>query len=216
MLWGVTRWFKIAVKIAKYTLPPAVVVGGWWLYQIINRDPGGTISGLAAVTSMRNLSHERTSPGGVRYSVDTALASYRLEMRPEDSHSQRVFASYGAALRYAREQQLPSIPSASLVLATCTATDFRLHAALELALDRDPNIGRSVLVREWLAAALGRRQEAPPEARPAYDRPHAIWPPPCSCRTMSPNCRRISSDQPWPSPPMIRRSDHGRRPRNSA
>ena len=170
MLWGVTRWFKIAVKIAKYTLPPAVVVGGWWLYQIINRDPGGTISGLAAVTSMRNLSHERTSPGGVRYSVDTALASYRLEMRPEDSHSQRVFASYGAALRYAREQQLPSIPSASLVLATCTATDFRLHAALELALDRDPNIGRSVLVREWLAAALGRRQEAPPEARPAYDR----------------------------------------------
>lgn len=171
MLWGVARWFKIAVKIAKYTLPPAAVVaGGWWLYQIINRDPGGTISGLAAVTSMRNLSHERTSPGGVRYSVDTALASYRLEMRPEDAHSQRVFASYGAALHYAREHQLPSIPSASLVLATCTATDFRLHAALELALDCDPNIGRSVLVREWLAAALDRRQEAPPEARPAYDR----------------------------------------------
>ena len=171
MLWGVARWFKIAVKIAKYTLPPAAIVaGGCWLYQTISRDPGGTISGLAAVTSMRNLSHDRTSPGGVRYSVDTALASYRLEMRPEDAHSQRVFASYGAALRYAREHQLPSIPSASLVLATCTATDFRLHAALELALDCDPNIGRSVLVREWLAAALDRRQQAPQEARPAYDR----------------------------------------------
>ncbi len=45
MLRGVARWLKIAVKIAKYTLPPAAVVaGGWFLYQTISRDPGGTIS----------------------------------------------------------------------------------------------------------------------------------------------------------------------------
>ncbi|MCX6878571.1 MAG: HEAT repeat domain-containing protein [Verrucomicrobia bacterium] len=171
MIRVVARWLKGAVKIAKYIVPPAVVVaGGWWVYQNIARDGGGTISGLAVLTSSRSLSHDRTGPGGVRYSVDTALASYRLAMRPEDAHSRRVFASYGAALRHAREHQLPSIPSTSLVLATCAATDYRLHAALELALDRDPTIGRRVLLRQWLAATLAHRQQAPPAARPAYDR----------------------------------------------
>ena len=170
MLRDVARWLKIAVKIAKYTLPPAVVAGGWWFYHDLARDDGGTISGLAALSSMRSLSHDRTGPGGIHYSVDTALASYRLKMRPEDAHSRRVFASYGAALCYAREHRLPSIPSASLVLASCTATDFRLHAALELALDADPTIGRRVLLRQWLAAVIDRRQQAPPLARAAHDR----------------------------------------------
>jgi len=123
----------------------------------------------------------------VHYAVDAGPAVFRLEMLPEDEHSQRVFTSYGAALRYAREHKLPSMPSASLVLATCSASDLRLQAALEMALDGDPQMGRAVLLRRWLdavvisrngcgtMAATSRRRRQATRHRPAAADGHSIW-----------------------------------------
>lgn len=166
------RFLRTAFRIAKYLLPIAAIAGAWWFYRELERSgDDGTISGLAALFPSSGLSLcERTAADGTRYQVNTALASYRLEMRPEDSHSRRVFPSYGAALRYARQHRLPSIPSAPLVLATCAATDTRLQSALELALDDDPGFGRRELLRQWLAAVLEIRGQAAPAARAACDR----------------------------------------------
>ena len=124
-------------KITRLLALLARVAAAWWgVRWLLARDPGGT-NGFASYGAGKDLWIERVGPGGMRFSVDAAPAIYRLDMLPEGAHSQRVFASYGAALRYAREHNLPGMPSASLVLATCSASDFRLQAALEMRLVAD-------------------------------------------------------------------------------
>jgi len=167
----VLRSVKTTVKIAKYLIPVVMIVGGWRLYQKIADDRNGIVSGLVTLVGPNHgIVDQRTAPDGTRYSVDTTLASYRLEMLPEDEHSRHVFSSYSGALRYAREHRLPTIPSTPLVLASCTATDHRLQATLELALDADPLTGRRVLIRQWLAAAIEFRGQPKSRVRPACDR----------------------------------------------
>jgi len=156
-------------RLTIITVLLALVAAGWWgLRWFLAQDPGGS-NGYSFFGGGKNLWIERVGPDGTRYTVDAAPAIYRLEMLPEDAHSRRVFTSYGAALRYAREHDLPGMPSASLVLATCSASDFRLQAALEMTLDADPKVGRRLLLEKWLKAVLAGRRQAPQAGLAAYD-----------------------------------------------
>jgi hypothetical protein len=160
---------KTTAKLTKFTIVLALSAAGWWgVRWFLERDKGGE-NGIAWLVPFKDMRIERAGPGGVRYSVDANRAVYRLEMLPEDGHSQHVFTSYGAALRYARERNLPGLPSASLVLATCSASDFRMQAALEMALDADPQTGRAALLRRWLNAVMALRTQAQPGALAACD-----------------------------------------------
>ena len=164
---------KIVVKSIKRLLLLALVAaagwGVWWgvkWWRELNGPIEGAMSPYAAGTP---IFLERTTPAGERFTVDTDPAAYRLEVLPEDGHARQVFASYGAALRYARGHKLPTLPSVSLILSSCASADYRLQAALETALDSDPKIGRDALLQRWLVAAVAFREHAPPAARPASE-----------------------------------------------
>jgi hypothetical protein len=152
----------------------AVIAAWGWkpLLNHANRRPDGTISGLDRFylpqTGNPSLC-EYATPDGIRYTVDTTAAAYRLSMRPEDAHSRRVFPTYGAAIRYAREHGLPGIPSTPMILTTCAAADTRLQTALELALDTHPRTGRRALVQQWFEAVAKLRTATNKTASPACD-----------------------------------------------
>ena len=166
---------KKAWKFTKIVFLLALVVaGGWGVHWFIKCGNDGG-EGLFYVNSHdRSLVIHRTGPSGVRYEMYMAEAVYRLEMQPEDEHSQRVFPSYAEALRYGRKHQLRTMPSVSLVLASCSASDFRLQAALETALDADSLTGKPALLRRWLALVLAGRAQASESERDIYERA-AAW-----------------------------------------
>jgi hypothetical protein len=148
----------------------AIAFIGWRAFHKIANNRDGTMSSQMFIAGNRVKSIvTRNAPDGRSFTVDTTGASYRLEMGPPDPHSQQIFPSYSAAIRHAREHQLPTIPSTSLVLATCAAIDTRLHAALELALDTHPDFGRRALIGQWLAALRDLRQRLPADLLPACD-----------------------------------------------
>jgi hypothetical protein len=158
------------LTVAGFLVVGILAITGWRACHKLANNRDGTVSGQMFTGGNRGKSvTTRSAPDGSSFTVDTAGASYRLEMGPADNHSSWVFPSYAAAIRHARDHQLPTIPSTPLVLATCAALDTRLHAALELALDTHPDFGRRALLGQWLAALRDLRQRLPEEALPACD-----------------------------------------------
>jgi len=128
--------------------------GGWELRRWLRESLAGAHVYLPFQPS-KSLDIERVGANGMHFSVNTGEAVFRLEMRREDAHSRRVFASYAEALRYAREQNLTSIPSVPLVLAACRAGDTRLQVALEGLLDA-PLVGSGPVTARAGAASVAR------------------------------------------------------------
>jgi hypothetical protein len=164
------RWRSIIRQSAGILVVVILAITGWRACHKLANNRDGTVSGQMFTGGNRGKSvTTRSAPDGSSFTVDTAGASYRLEMGPLDSHSRKVFPSYAAAIQHARDHQLPTIPSTPLVLATCAAIDTRLHAALELALDTHPDFGRRVLIDQWLAALRDLRKRMPADAFSACD-----------------------------------------------
>jgi hypothetical protein len=158
------------LSVAGFLVVGILAITGWRACHKLANNRDGTVSGQMFTGGNRGKSvTTRSAPDGSSFTVDTAGASYRLEMGPKDNHSSRVFPSYAAAIRHARDHQLPTIPSTPMVLATCAAIDTRLHAALELALDTHPDFGRRALLGQWLAVLRDLRQRLPEDALPACD-----------------------------------------------
>jgi HEAT repeats len=163
-------WLALVRHSAGILVVAALAIIGWRACQKLANNRDGIISGQMFTGGNRGKSViTRSSPDGSSFTVDTTGASYRLEMGPPDNHSSRVFPSYAAAIRHARDHQLPTIPSTPLVLATCASIDTRLHAALELALDNHPDFGRRALIGQWLAALRDLRQRMPADLLTACD-----------------------------------------------
>ena len=157
-------WMSVVGILVVFT----IAITGWRAWHKLANNRDGIISGQMLSGRYRDKSViTRSAPDGSRFTVDTTGASYRLEMGPLDRHSRRIFPSYAAAIRHARDHQLPTIPSTPLVLASCAALDIRLHAALELALDTHPEFGRRALIDQWLAALRDLRQQLPADVHPA-------------------------------------------------
>jgi hypothetical protein len=156
------RWLPTIRRSAGILVVVTLAITGWRACHKLANNRDGTISGQIFYPSNNAKSvTTRNAPDGSHFTVDTTGASYRLEMGPLDRHSERVFPSYAAAIRHARDHQLPTIPSTPLVLATCAAIDTRLHAALELELDRHPDFGRRVLIEQWLVSLHNLRERLP-------------------------------------------------------
>lgn len=163
-------WLALVRQSAGILVVGILALSGWRACHKLANNRDGIVSGQMFTGGSRGKSvTTRSAPDGYSFTVDTTGASYRLEMGPPDRHSQQVFPSYAAAIRHARDHQLPTIPSTPLVLATCAAIDTRLHAALELALDTHPDFGRRALVGQWIAALRDLRVRLPSNLHPACD-----------------------------------------------
>lgn len=145
----------------------AAILLAWWLHGIVNSP----LPGAHVFTPFDNvrLPLQRTTPDGTAYKVDPGRAVFALDMADEDAASRRVFPSYAAALRHARELGLPTMPSVPLVLAAGRALEARLQMALERRLELGDD-GRPALIRRWSTLVLAQRAVSSEALRPAYDR----------------------------------------------
>ena len=157
------------LRLARWLVVLAVLSGlGYFIWLLFTHEPGGAHTGASFPILKENILTHKTAEGRA-YTVDASQASVGLRMAQEDQHAQRIFSSYAAALRYAREQKLASIPSVSLVLAANRPADARLLATLEAHLSDDPVDGLRVLLRRWLEAVLTVRKNTPAAERSAHD-----------------------------------------------
>jgi hypothetical protein len=141
---------------------------GWGVYDFFAHP----IMGAHVFTGFDDVATqpiERTTPNGTAYKLHPGRAIIGCDVRPDDAHSQRVFPSHGAAMQYAREHGLPTVPSVSAVLAACRVADARLQIALEHDLERHAD-GRAALLAGWLAEVVRRRTLATAAQRPIHDR----------------------------------------------
>jgi hypothetical protein len=146
----------------------AVIVVCMGIFDFFSHPiPGAKIFPLFVGSTEKPI--ERHAPDGSVFTVDPGPATFALDLGPEDTASQQVFPDYASALRYAHEHGLPTIPSVSLVLAACRATDDRLQIAVETDLDRAADDGRVVLLRRWLDVLVQRRAAAAGTKKDAYD-----------------------------------------------
>ena len=138
----------------------------WGVWYFFQHPLDGAQAGIGFAPAAPKL--PRTAPDGTTYSVGAGPAVYGLEMAPEDDHTQKVFPSYAAALRYARAQGLSTMPSTPLVLATARALDTRLQIAVEIQCEQG-EAGRPALLVRWLAAVVALRARSSVDLIPACD-----------------------------------------------
>lgn len=141
---------------------------GWIVYDFFSQPiPGAHV--FTGFDELATSPIERTTADGIAYKLHPGRAIVGCDVRPDDAHSQRVFPSHGAAMQYAQEHRLPTIPSVSAVLAACRVADARLQIALEHDLERHAD-GRVALLDGWLVEVVRRRALAPAMQRPIHDR----------------------------------------------
>jgi hypothetical protein len=145
-----------------------LVVMSWGVYYFLSQP----IMGAHVFTGFDGIATppiDRKTSDGTPYKLYPGRAIIGCDVLPDDAHSQRVFPSHGAAMLYAREHGLPTVPSVSSVLAACRVADARLQIALEHDLEKHAD-GRAALLNEWLAEVVRRRALAPAEQRTIHDR----------------------------------------------
>lgn len=106
------------------------VGGGLWLARQQSEPTVPMLSFNEALTV------SRTTPAGTAYSYNASLATFALDVLPDDAHCGRLFPSHAAALAYAREQRLATLPSLGLVQAKLKARHDELVAQVELYMQR--------------------------------------------------------------------------------
>jgi|GEM_PF-2538557 len=107
---------------------------------------------------------KRTSPGGRTYTLNLSPATFELDLSDPDPACRRIFQDYRSALRFARENGLPLLPSVFLVRAKAKAFDDRAVAAMELALQDgipDRLLGKQVLLERLYEDLLDLRARRP-------------------------------------------------------
>ena len=110
----------------------AVGFGAWVLWMLSREaDDAGH---EPYFTRDPNLSIEKTTPDGVKYTVNNSLAVFGLDVVGADSHSAKLFPNYAAALEYCASSDLPVIPSVQMIHGKCKQFNDDLCATLELAI----------------------------------------------------------------------------------
>ncbi len=161
-------WRQLSWRNAIVVAALGLSAFAWSVYEFLSHP----IMGAHVFTGFDQLATppiERQAPDGTPYKLYAGRAIIGCAVRPDDAHSQRVFPSHGAAMQYAREHELPTVPSVSTILASCRVADARLQIALEHDLERHAD-GRAALLDGWIADVMRRRALATAQQQPTYSR----------------------------------------------
>jgi len=110
----------------------AIGFGAWVLWMLSREaDDAGH---EPYFTRDPNLSIEKTTSDGVKYTVNNSLAVFGLDVVGTDDHSAKLFPDYAAALKYCASSDLPVIPSVQMIHGKCKQFNDDLCATLELAI----------------------------------------------------------------------------------
>jgi len=122
----------------------------------------------------KELGIEKSARGGIKYAVNNSTATFDLDVAGADSHCERIFPDYAAALRYCRQSGLPAIPSVQLIQGKCKQFDDGLCAALEAAVQEglpgDKRLGKRAALERLLKKLVELRAVVPAGGKAAVRR----------------------------------------------
>ena len=117
---------------------------------------------------------EKSTPEGIKYTVNNSTAIFELDVAAADSHCRRLFRDYASAMEYCATEGLSLLPSVQLVQGKCKQFDDGLCAALELAVQKGL-VNGELLGKQAALEGLAKRladllAEAPPDRREPVER----------------------------------------------
>lgn len=124
---------RIVICLFVLALVAAVGFCTWLLWVLRNAEKVGE---EPYFTHDPSLSIEKTTPDGIKYTVNNSLASFRLDVVGGDKFTSRLFPDYASALKYCISLNLPVIPSVQMIHGKCKQFNDDLCAVLELAIQK--------------------------------------------------------------------------------
>lgn len=105
----------------------------------------------------------KTTPSGVKYTINNSTATFDLDIARPDLHGQKVFPTYEDALRYCQAHRLSTIPSVQMIQAKCKNWEDEICPLLENSVQKGfPALhiaGRQELLRQLLEHILQYREQ---------------------------------------------------------
>jgi nitrogen fixation-related uncharacterized protein len=164
-----SNWRRILVVIGAIFMVVVVCSVALFLWAINKYDDKEGV--ISSFKSDRSLILHRTSPGGISYTINNAYATFSLDVARQDKNCDRLFPNYAAALKFAKDAQLPSIPSVQLIHGKCKQFDDDLCATLEQVMETGSGHlpGKSQTLQHLLQKLIDARNTAPQQARPPIE-----------------------------------------------
>ena len=124
-----TRSLKTILLLVVAVVVAAVGLAAWAIHRLEKVELFDTHN----LSYDRSLDVVRTAPNGARFTVNNSKATFSLDLRPTDRHSERLFKSYEEARQYCVSNGLAFQPSVEMVIGKCKAVNDRVVIALERA-----------------------------------------------------------------------------------
>ncbi|MGB8354933.1 MAG: HEAT repeat domain-containing protein [Chthoniobacteraceae bacterium] len=163
-----SHWRRILAGLAVVCVLGVIGFAGWFIWAInSNEDREGEIP----FRNDHSLVLHKTGPGGISYTVNNALATFRLDVAKPDKNCERIFPSYAAALKFAKDGGLPTTASVQMIHGKCKQFDDDLCATLEQAVQSGAGHlpGKLPALQRLAQKLIEARNAAPEQARPAVE-----------------------------------------------
>ncbi len=161
-----SQWRRILGSLAVLA---ALAALGWFL-RFINAF--GDQVGAIPFSYDASLSLPKKGPDGVPYSINNSLATFHLDVARPDRNCERLFPNYAAALKFAKDAGLPTVPSVQMIHGNCHQFDNDLCAALQAVMQTGSEHipGKSASLQRLARKLAEARDAAPESVRPPIEK----------------------------------------------